>query len=91
MLPKAGAVPLLKRITLRTRTRMQISCRYDSSPRQLACRVELGKGAGDDASDAARALLRVDVLIDDNQLPSIRAYEVTTTTQESCHAEARIA
>ena len=80
MLPKAGTVPLLKRITLRTRSRMQISCRYDSSPRQLACRVELGKGAGDDASDAARALLRVDVLIDDNQLPSIRAYEVTTTT-----------
>ena len=80
MLPKAGAVPLQKRITLRTRSRMQISCRSDSSPRQLAYRVELGKGAGDDASDAARGLLRVDVLIDDNQLPSIRAYEVTTTT-----------
>ena len=81
MLPKGGGVPLQKRITLRTRSRMQISCRSDSSPRQLACRVELGKGAGDDASAATRALLRVDVLIDDNQLPSIHAYEVTTTTR----------
>ncbi len=72
-LPKAGAVPLQKRVTLRTRSPMRISCRSASSPRQLACRVELTKSA-----DAAARALRVDVLIDENQLPSFRAYEVIT-------------
>lgn len=88
-LPRASQLPLQKRVTLRTRSPMRISCRCDDSNgihRELSCLVALNES---DASCEGRRELRVDVTIDDNQVPSINAFEVIMPST-AAQAEAQI-
>ena len=78
-LARGMAVPLQKRVTLRTRSAMHISWRNALGAAgdrgEVSCRVCLPSPSSA-TLDASRTL-RVDVVIDENQLPSMQAFEVT--------------
>jgi len=78
-LARGMAVPLQKRVTLRTRSAMHISWRNALGAAgdrgEVSCRVCLPSPSS--AKLNASRTLRVDVVIDENQLPSMQAFEVT--------------